>query len=403
MTRQRHDGVAASSVGSRLPRTVRRACSNLQLGGINTARPPPPNLLVYPNKAVGGIALTTPNLDELAAMSSAALGWRKAGSGGRAVREGHSLATAALADGKLVDARPLGPALKTVLEAMLGEVATPMTLLDGARHVVVTLGSAGVVLASARPCQPPNGGLLNGSDNNSRGVLESPLGSSRWFALSTEHYPALPLERPRQAGGATVADCTGAGDCLVAGLVGGLALGWSARESTCLGLVSRRFRDRSHVVLELFVDACLAAEVIVILSRATTLRLLLCRSIITTIRVLLILVPAGPVVASGPIHTLWSYSHLVAVPPPVSLSYAHVFCADYTDSYALDRASWPTGRFRRHLETFLEPQITSAQRGQEVSFQPYQRATGRRKSIRGPLHSSSRAWYPWFTSPCARI
>ncbi|CAM9666376.1 unnamed protein product [Ectocarpus sp. 6 AP-2014] len=191
-------------------------------------------------EAVGGIALSTPNLDELAAMSSAALGWRKAGSGGRAVREGHSLATAALADGKLVDARPLGPALKAVLEAMLGDVATPMALLDGARHVVVTLGSAGVVLASARPCQPPNGGLLNGSDNDNRGVLESPLGSGRWFALSAEHYPALPLERPGQAGGAMVADCTGAGDCLVAGLVGGLALGWSARESTCLGLLCAR-------------------------------------------------------------------------------------------------------------------------------------------------------------------
>ncbi|CAN0494708.1 unnamed protein product [Ectocarpus sp. 12 AP-2014] len=191
-------------------------------------------------EAVGGIALATPNLDELAAMSSAALGWRKVGNGGRAVREGHSLATAALAGGKLVDARPLGPALKAVLEAMLSEVATPMTLLDGARHVVVTLGSAGVVLASARPCQPPNGGLLNGSDNDSRGVLEAPLGSGRWFTLSAEHYPAPPLERPGQPGGAMVADCTGAGDCLVAGLVGGLALGWSARESTCLGLLCAR-------------------------------------------------------------------------------------------------------------------------------------------------------------------
>lgn len=190
-------------------------------------------------------------------MSSAALGVGEAGGrggGGETLRQGHSLATAALADGKLVDARPLGTALRTVLAAILDdETEVPMALLDSARHVAVTLGSAGVVLASARPAPSLHGGNINRNTGDSKSVLfESPSGSGRWFVLSAEHYPALPLERPGQGGEGddrgAIANCTGAGDCLVAGMVGGLALGWSARQSVCLGLVSRRVCDRVRVL-----------------------------------------------------------------------------------------------------------------------------------------------------------
>lgn len=79
---------------------------------------------------MGGIALTTPNLDELAAMASAATAKNKNGqdsgsqSSGNAdsdgsMRAGHALAQAAIVDGEFVDPRPLGAALKTVLAAML--------------------------------------------------------------------------------------------------------------------------------------------------------------------------------------------------------------------------------------------------------------------------------------------
>lgn len=194
----------------------------------------------YRHQAMGGISLTTPNLDELAAMSSAADGGGETGGQGGTLREGNSLATAALADGKLVDARPLGAALKTVLAAMLDdETEAPMVLLDGARHVAVTLGGAGVVLASARPSPTPHGG--GGTHHGDSASVETPAGSGRWFTLSAEHYPALPLGQlgkgGEYSGEGAIADCTGAGDCLVAGMIGGFALGWSARESVCLGLV----------------------------------------------------------------------------------------------------------------------------------------------------------------------
>ena len=39
---------------------------------------------------------------------------------GSVTRAGHSLQQAAIADGRIVDPRPLGPALKTVMAAMLG-------------------------------------------------------------------------------------------------------------------------------------------------------------------------------------------------------------------------------------------------------------------------------------------
>lgn len=116
-----------------------------------------------------------------------------------------------------------------------------MPLIDGARHVAVTLGSAGVILASAKPASRQRSGIGN-CDGNDRTagpmgntLIECPPGSGRWFSLSAEHYPALPLG---SLGNGTVVDCTGAGDCLVAGMVGGLSLGWSTPDSLCLGLVS---------------------------------------------------------------------------------------------------------------------------------------------------------------------
>lgn len=207
-------------------------------------------VLIFRHQTAGGIALTTPNLDELAAMSSAADGGGEPRGCRGALREGHSLATAALADGKLVDARPLGAALKTVLTSMLeDEAEAQMALLDGARHVAVTLGSAGVVLASARPSPTLHGGDSHKGDS----TIECPAGSGRWFTLSAEHYPALPLDPQGQGGESSgegaIADCTGAGDCLVAGMTGGFALGWSARESVCLGLVRLLCRGHVHMFL----------------------------------------------------------------------------------------------------------------------------------------------------------
>lgn len=108
-------------------------------------------------------------------------------------------------------------------------------LLDGGRHVVVTMGSAGVLLATARlASSSPRNETAAVREGNA--FLETPPGSGRLFSLSARHYPALPLEglgRER-----IVANCTGAGDCLVAGMVGGFALGWGIHESLCLGLVS---------------------------------------------------------------------------------------------------------------------------------------------------------------------
>lgn len=108
-------------------------------------------------------------------------------------------------------------------------------LLDGGRHVVVTMGSAGVLLATAH--------LASSSPRNETAVvregnafLEIPPGSGRLFTLLARYYPALPLEGPGREG--IVTNCTGAGDCLVAGMVGGFALGWGIHESLCLGLVS---------------------------------------------------------------------------------------------------------------------------------------------------------------------
>lgn len=202
--------------------------------------------------------MVTPNLDELAAMALAATGssgglpvllkaWSldSGGAVGESLAEG-SLTRAAIKGGELVDPRPLGAALKAVMASMLDESAlaaggrgdkfrgSPMPLLDGAKHIAVTMGSAGLLLASARPvssAEEPAGG-----DGN---FLEVPSGSGTWFSLSAHHYPALSLGR---SGNGAIADCTGAGDCLVAGMVGGLALGWDAHESACLGLVRIIFR-----------------------------------------------------------------------------------------------------------------------------------------------------------------
>lgn len=162
-------------------------------------------------------------------MSAAVSGGRKAnGERGRKVRdsgeglrEGHLLATEALKDGKLVDHQPLRPAILRVLHAMLLDAGPePAALLDGGKHLAVTLGSAGVLLVSARPSPASQPGKA--------------------FDVSGTHYPALPLADSRQGGEieGAIADCTGAGDCLVAGMVGGFALGWSVHESVCLGLVS---------------------------------------------------------------------------------------------------------------------------------------------------------------------
>lgn len=162
------------------------------------------------------------------------------GEAGEKSRAGYSLTRAAIEGGELVNPRPLGAALKAVLAAMLEESTLveggridkfkrpPTPLLDGAKHVAVTMGSAGLLLASARPVSLQEHA---GGDGN---VLEVPSGSGRGFSLSAHHYPALSLGK---SGTAAVADCTGAGDCLVAGMVGGLALGWDAHESAFLGLV----------------------------------------------------------------------------------------------------------------------------------------------------------------------
>lgn len=106
----------------------------------------------FPTKAAGEIALTTPNLDELAAMALAAEENTRASevqtgstsslrasllrngsvsAVGTALTEGHSLAQAAIADGQLVDARPLGPSLTAVLAAMLKAGVRPASNGEG--------------------------------------------------------------------------------------------------------------------------------------------------------------------------------------------------------------------------------------------------------------------------------
>lgn len=197
-------------------------------------------------------------------------------------RAGHKLAEAAISpDGQFVDARPLGDALKAVLTAMVhdgdnsatalstsggggssrdptcpadthrcssssaqSEPVSCSSLNDGSKHVVVTMGVAGVLVASGSPAD------LSVDDkdksNGGGGVLvKIPTRSGSWFTLSAHHYPALPL--PARSGGraGVLVDCTGAGDCLAAGMVGGLSLGWEMRDSVLLGLVRNGSIDLS--------------------------------------------------------------------------------------------------------------------------------------------------------------
>lgn len=264
-------------------------------------RPLVPRARHKPKQAIVGLAVVTPNLDELAAMAIAAAPRRtpkspeadtRSGPGsshahassqspventqeGAAGRMGHSLAKGAIsAEGKFVDAKPLGTALTAIFTAMLGGhapaeldssgtgapsfgdalVGDPSAqvaqaecrpvLLDGAKRIVVTMGSAGVLVASAWPRTAGDKRGIDGSttcfdpDVAAAGVLvEIPDGSGKWFSLSADHYPALPLSSRRGHQQGVVVDCTGAGDCLVAGMVGGLALGFEAQESVLLGMV----------------------------------------------------------------------------------------------------------------------------------------------------------------------
>lgn len=124
----------------------------------------------------------------------------------------------------------------------------PCLLLDGAKHVLVTLGSAGVLHASARPIPTPpqRGPSSSGGTAEDRRIEVTP-GSGRWLSVSARHFPALPLEAGSGDGGAIV-DCTGAGDCLVAGVVGGLMLGWPVQDGILMGLVGLGLRFRLNAV-----------------------------------------------------------------------------------------------------------------------------------------------------------
>lgn len=104
------------------------------------------------------------------------------------------------------------------------------SLLDGAKHIVVTMGSAGVLLVSARPI-PDLPHVTSTTTDTERVVTEA------FVEVTADHFPALPLV-DQDGKSRTLVDCTGAGDCLVAGLVGGLALGWAMRDSMLLGMVS---------------------------------------------------------------------------------------------------------------------------------------------------------------------
>ncbi|CAM9614213.1 unnamed protein product, partial [Sphacelaria rigidula] len=109
---------------------------------------------------------------------------------------------------------------------------------DGSKHVVVTMGSAGVLVASARRVSavPERNKTRSNRSSNNPTLVEIPAHSGSSFELSAKHYPALPL--PPQSGGTpgVLVDCTGAGDCLVAGMVGAISLGWELQESVLLGL-----------------------------------------------------------------------------------------------------------------------------------------------------------------------
>lgn len=113
------------------------------------------------------------------------------------------------------------------------------SLLHGGKHIVLTMGGAGVLLASARPI-PCSTSLPSPRIDPPQATDTSPdirTIAGKRFSLSAYHFPALPLPDAAGNPGALV-DCTGAGDCLVAGLAGGLALGWDMRNSISLGLVS---------------------------------------------------------------------------------------------------------------------------------------------------------------------
>lgn len=236
--------------------------------------------------------MVTPNLDELAAMAAAA-GALQAGHAQQNAtleRAGQKLAEAAISsDGQFVDARPLGDALRTVLTAMVHGEGCPATVLgtfgdggfsrdatsfsdthsyssssaqpeslscssleDGSKHIVVTMGSAGVLVASASPAalsNDDNDKNKSNGDGGGRTLIEIPARSGSWFVLSADHYPALSLSSCSGGRPGVLVDCTGAGDCLVAGMVAALALGWEMRESLLLGLVRNAYIDLCEATL----------------------------------------------------------------------------------------------------------------------------------------------------------
>lgn len=115
---------------------------------------------------------------------------RKAAAGGAAGGNGRSAKP---------DAMAASPA-EAALRAMLPDIAT--LLLAGLRHLVLTLGADGAALCTLAP-----GGR----------------------AVEVLHVPALP---------ASVVNCSGAGDCLVAGCLFGLAQGLPAAHALCYGVAA---------------------------------------------------------------------------------------------------------------------------------------------------------------------
>ncbi|KAL4448643.1 hypothetical protein ABPG75_005862 [Micractinium tetrahymenae] len=150
------------------------------------------------------ITFASPNGKELAAIAAAARQQQGGGCSG----------------GNALLAKPAASHAEAALHLMLPDIAT--LLLAGVRHLVLTLGVDGAALCTLAP-----GGQ----------------------AVEVVHVPALP---------ATVVNCSGAGDCLVAGCLFGLAQGVSAAEALCYGVAAATAAVQSQSNVPTGLDAAAA-------------------------------------------------------------------------------------------------------------------------------------------------
>lgn len=226
----------------------------------------------------------SPNEAELAAMAAAVR--RQAGSGQRQQQQGQQQQSAGGSScprppgGKPAGTSAAGPqsaraaAAEAALRPLLPDLAT--LLQAGVRHVVLTLGADGAALCTLAPgAQAVAGGwwhavVLQGSASTWQRHLQ-PAADAPHCCYHTAclpavcHLPALP---------ATVVNCSGAGDCLVAGCLYGLAQGLSAEASLAHGTAAAHAAVQSASNVPPGLDAAAVARVAAAaLAQRTLLRL----------------------------------------------------------------------------------------------------------------------------------